>query len=805
MVDGNLFDKLEYIARQVRKKSLPFGGMQLVLCGDFFQLPPVSQARTKVFAFEANAWNKVVQQTVELKTIYRQSDTKFIRLLSEIRVGTVSTETKAILDECTNRVLDCSDGIETTRLFSRRFNVEDYNSERLAALPGQEHTFLAVDTGTPGSAHWRQLQDHCPASNKLVLKEGAQVILLWNVDTKGGLANGSRGVVLDFDGITSDEKGGGGLPRVRFVSGRIATLETKKWEIKPKDDVLAARKQIPLMLAWGLTILKAQGMSIDRLEVQADNVFEFGQAYVALSRATSLESLRLRGLTLSRIQADPKVVQFYKHLRLSTSDRGPSSPSAALLPHKSNSPSRTSHFTVRPPATQIGEDVPKKVRGKVEDSPYKDSKHKMKTEGGAVKKEKNGDDKDTEDKNTTKKRKRDAEPEADEEEESSGSLRKRVYPASTTTTHDHPTPPSPIAQQQPPVSQSVFSLSAWKKAANCDPLTWKTWTYAKSSVQALDYDLTAVAAFPDQPPNVSTLTTPPPPEKLPINAFQETNDDTSIDLFSQMFTSSSSSRRRRRASSNPKLNTSDPSPTNCPDSSQKEATSQSPTSFLTDNTTSSQSFQTCATPFSHPSNTFPSSTSPPSAPPPSFLPIGYHPLSQPKTPSKNSPMQASSPVLPPSPGIVCTLPSLSQPPPSISNPTSTTPSQAPSPFHTKSNPLTSQVCVTPSSHPPSQSPPSNIPSSPPPALALSPSFSMGITPSSSHTLSQLTPSYTNLRGSRRSPVPLSQSNNSDSSTFPLPLKCLSPGTPTLADILATKPVCSLKEKYGNLLSYRQRR
>mmetsp|Transcript_14859 Transcript_14859/g.24630 ORF Transcript_14859/g.24630 Transcript_14859/m.24630 type:complete len:134 (-) Transcript_14859:2391-2792(-) len=108
MVDGNLFDKLEYIARQVRKKSLPFGGMQLVLCGDFFQLPPVSQARTKVFAFEANAWNKVVQQTVELKTIYRQSDTKFIRLLSEIRVGTVSTETKAILDECTNRVLDCS-------------------------------------------------------------------------------------------------------------------------------------------------------------------------------------------------------------------------------------------------------------------------------------------------------------------------------------------------------------------------------------------------------------------------------------------------------------------------------------------------------------------------------------------------------------------------------------------------------------------------------------------------------------------------------------------------------------------------
>ena len=358
MLSAALFDKLEYIATKIRRKPA-FGGLQLIMCGDFFQLPPVSKAsETKEgFAFQASKWKECVPETFTLTQIFRQvGESSFINMLNEIRLGNVSAETyQALLarvgvrrpkpglpsssgpsssllhptrpSEYSPAVISIENNrgawqtkeisltvIEPTRLFPTKNDVLNYNLHRLKQLSGTDVVFEAIDRGA--APVLKTIQDHCPAAARIQLKIGAQVVLLRN-KADYGLVNGSRGTIKDFlqrpgptpaDPIEI-------IPQVQFESGVIVEIDKETWSIDQGAEVLAERKQIPLALAWALSIHKSQGMTITEVEVSLKNIFEDGQAYVALSRVTSLA-----GLCISEpfgrdvFRTNQEVVKFYQTL-----------------------------------------------------------------------------------------------------------------------------------------------------------------------------------------------------------------------------------------------------------------------------------------------------------------------------------------------------------------------------------------------------------------------------------------------------------------------------------------------------------
>lgn len=304
MMDGALFDKLESISRAIRQSKDAFGGIQLVLAGDYHQLPPVSRnSATRKFCFEAHSWGSCVQNSIELKTVFRQSDSDFIDILGRIRAGTVAQhEIPQLLGQCF-RPLNVDDGILPTQLFTHRADVEALNLRELESLKGDMVTYSAHDSGDSAL-----LDGSCPAPRKLQLKIGAQVMLTRNISSRQGLVNGARGIV---EKISSS-----GLPYVRFASSQsdieCIPIEREKWSISSGGVVIAQRSQLPLTLAWGITVHKSQGMSLDRVEISLEKAFECGMAYVALSRSKSMDGLRIKGsISRQSLQADTKVLSFY--------------------------------------------------------------------------------------------------------------------------------------------------------------------------------------------------------------------------------------------------------------------------------------------------------------------------------------------------------------------------------------------------------------------------------------------------------------------------------------------------------------
>lgn len=307
MMDGAFFDKIEEVARTLRRSNEPFGGIQLVLSGDYYQLPPVSKnPRERKFCFEAKCWSSCVNACVELKTVFRQSDNHFVDVLGQIRLGKVSANSiKSLLGDCF-RPLEVEEGILPTQLFTHRADVDFLNKRELDSLPGTLKVYTSHDQGDLSV-----LEASCPAPKLLKLKVGAQVMLTRNLSSMKGLVNGSRGVVTR---ITPS-----GLPCVRFASQLIGeepiVIERDRWTVSVGGCQVAQRSQFPLVLAWGITVHKSQGMSLDKLEVSLENAFEAGMAYVALSRARSMEGLFIKGEVSSQaLRADPKVSAFYSSM-----------------------------------------------------------------------------------------------------------------------------------------------------------------------------------------------------------------------------------------------------------------------------------------------------------------------------------------------------------------------------------------------------------------------------------------------------------------------------------------------------------
>ncbi|XP_043480686.1 ATP-dependent DNA helicase PIF1 [Leptopilina heterotoma] len=303
MIDADYFEKIEAVARYIRRNEKPFGGIQIILCGDFFQLPPVSKRDDKAkFCFQSKKWSECVQANFELKIVHRQKDSTFVNILNSIRIGRVTEEITTKLKSTTTQKIE-SNGILATRLCTHINEANELNNSQLEKLSGEQKVFIAEDSDNMMT---KTLDQQLPVPSKLILKVGAQVMLLKNINVSGGLVNGARGVVIKF----LDD-----YPVIQFRSGGLYHAKMETWGIKTASGGSVQRKQIPCKLAWAFSIHKSQGLTLDCVEMSLTRVFDAGQAYVALSRAQSLETLRVLNFDPKQVWANPIVLEFYKNFR----------------------------------------------------------------------------------------------------------------------------------------------------------------------------------------------------------------------------------------------------------------------------------------------------------------------------------------------------------------------------------------------------------------------------------------------------------------------------------------------------------
>ena len=328
MLSRDLFEKLDHIARCLRKgrQHLPFGGIQLILCGDFFQLQPVSQTSDKSCCFESPLWEKTIKEHIELKTVFRQKDVKLVKVLGEVRYNKLSEESIALLNSL-RRTLQCPPGISPTVLTPFNQAADRINEAKLNGLKSDQFFRYECKDGGSDLNMVSNLEKMTTFPTSLPLKIGAQVMLLKN-QSQSDLVNGSCGVVVEFKPANANDVGmllgkdvktqlrpETMLPVVRFANGITAMIGLDVFKVEssvPGGHDRARREQLPIRLAWAITVHKAQGMSIDYLQVDLRSVFEAGHAYVALSRARSIDGLQILSFDPKKCWCDPKVVEFYR-------------------------------------------------------------------------------------------------------------------------------------------------------------------------------------------------------------------------------------------------------------------------------------------------------------------------------------------------------------------------------------------------------------------------------------------------------------------------------------------------------------
>ena len=296
MSDADYVDNLDSLFRMVRECNEPFGGIQMLFVGDFLQLPPVCRSASPSFAFESDYWHTTPPKLCPLTTMFRQDDRAFVDVLASIRMG----EDNAAIWELLPPRINADLGAQIVALFSHNSDADDYNQGRLRELSGESTVYKAEATGSDSVK--KTFQKNCNAPETLALKIGASVLLVKNLDTEGGFVNGSQGIVTGLKP---------GSVQVAFPNGRV-WLEPETWKAEEGSRLIGSWTQIPLRLGWGLTIHKAQGMSLGAVSVDLSRCFTGGQAYVALSRAESLGGLSI----VDRIEAkalrpNPKAKEFY--------------------------------------------------------------------------------------------------------------------------------------------------------------------------------------------------------------------------------------------------------------------------------------------------------------------------------------------------------------------------------------------------------------------------------------------------------------------------------------------------------------
>ncbi len=320
MVRSDLLDAVDSVLRHYRRSSLPFGGVQLLMIGDLYQLTPVvkeeewriiSRFYRSPYFFDSNALKKVDYVTVELTHIFRQQDDVFISILNQIRTNTLTKESLAVLNSRVSTTSD-DDDEQNIRLTTHNNDANSINTSKLDALEGQEYKFEAdiIDNFPPYMY---------PTDETLTLKVGAQVMFIKNDSSPAKLYyNGKIGKITEID----DTK------IMVLCKGDLSPIEVKeeKWENiqyvvnnetkEIEQNVIGEFIQYPLRLAWAITVHKSQGLTFDRAIIDVHAAFAFGQVYVALSRCKSLEGLTLKTpISSQMIKSDTEVVTFCDNAR----------------------------------------------------------------------------------------------------------------------------------------------------------------------------------------------------------------------------------------------------------------------------------------------------------------------------------------------------------------------------------------------------------------------------------------------------------------------------------------------------------
>lgn len=296
MMHPDMLDFLEYVARKTRESTKPFGGIQLLVTGDFYQLPPV--AKKVKYCFESKCWNTIIDFTIQLKKNHRQNDNSLIEFLNCIREGVITPFVETELEKYKNNK-NYNDNY--THLYANKTSVSQHNIKKLNQLTNTSISYKSVVIPKKQHTNANFPKDTVIVEN-LIVKVGAFVILTKNIDNTKGLVNGRQGVITKCNDNNIV---------IKTDDNEIHSISKSKWEFSN-----CYIEQFPIRLAWAITIHKSQGMGIEKLSVDIGNsIFDDGQVYVALSRAITSEYLHIQNYSTHSIKVNSRVKHFYQTLQ----------------------------------------------------------------------------------------------------------------------------------------------------------------------------------------------------------------------------------------------------------------------------------------------------------------------------------------------------------------------------------------------------------------------------------------------------------------------------------------------------------
>lgn len=303
MLHAYQLDLVDRICRLCRHNQQPFGGLQIILCGDLFQLPPVSKgSQDSFFITAAQCWQHANIKICYLEEQFRQTDSQLDSILQAIRSGDVDEDVYMPLQQRIGA--EIKNLKVPTKLYSHNVDVDTVNTLQLQHI---NNPFKTFDMRVHGQAQLLQtLVNSCLAPERLVLKLGAQVMFVKN-NFDQGYVNGTLGTIVDWDSH--------GLPVVSLLNGDLLYPEIATWKIEEDGRTLAEINQLPLRLAWAITIHKSQGMSLDAAEVDLGKSFVPGMGYVALSRVRTLDGLTIQSINNIALQINEQVLHLDQSLR----------------------------------------------------------------------------------------------------------------------------------------------------------------------------------------------------------------------------------------------------------------------------------------------------------------------------------------------------------------------------------------------------------------------------------------------------------------------------------------------------------
>ncbi len=317
MLQPGTLDMVEAICREIKQNSEPFGGMQIVFVGDFFQLPPVAKREANEnaqlrlidepearFAHDSRAWTNAKPVICYLSEQYRQDDNIFLSVLSAIRSNSFEEDHFRHIE---SRKIDRSQiPSSAPKLFSHNVDVDKVNDEMLSKIESGEEIFEMASEGP--DALVAVLKKGCLSPENLILKEGTEVMFTKN-NQKEYFVNGTLGVVVEFQKDTK-------YPIVKTKNNRLIIVEPMEWTVEENGKIRAKISQIPLRLAWAITVHKSQGMSMEEAIMDLSGVFEYGQGYVALSRVRRLSGLYILGWNEKAFRVDPEILEKDRKIRV---------------------------------------------------------------------------------------------------------------------------------------------------------------------------------------------------------------------------------------------------------------------------------------------------------------------------------------------------------------------------------------------------------------------------------------------------------------------------------------------------------